>query len=139
EKPRARLVTRMRNRLILASFLLTGGVLWAAANQPAQQTGSSPDMMLLEQESKFEREKTEYLQQNILDKILGPGKAVVIVDVEMGLESRNMEMVMGKNKSDKKQNPDENGDQPPPPSRVLVPGVPMPKSAIQYQQDRGGE
>src|ERR1019366_949302 len=140
EKPRARLVTRMRNRLILASFLLTGGVLWAAANQPAQQTGSSPDMMLLEQESKFEREKTEYLQQNILDKILGPGKAVVIVDVEMGLESRDMTMGMEKKKSDKKKNEGDNGEpQPAPQSKVLVPGVPMPKSALQQEEDRGGQ
>jgi flagellar motor switch protein FliG len=98
----------------------------------------SPDMMLLEQESKFEREKTQYLQDNVLDKILGPGKAVVIVDVEMGLESRIAEMGMGKNKSDRKKNPGEDGNNVIPQSKVLVPGVPMPKSPFQVEEDRGG-
>ena len=131
----------MRNRLVLASFLLTGGVLWAAGQQaaPPAPASSSPDMLLLEQESKFEREKTEYLQQNILDKILGPGKAVVIVDVEMGLESRASEMGMGKSKTDKKKNEGDNGEtQAIPQAKVLVPGVPMPKSPFQQEEDRGG-
>ncbi len=93
----------MRKSFIFASFLFTGGVLWSAANpQPAPASGQTPDLFLLEQESNFEREKTEYLQQNILDKILGPGKAVVIVDVEMGLESRDTQMGMEKKKTDKK-------------------------------------
>jgi len=97
-------------------------------------------MLLLEQESKFEREKTEYLQENILDKILGPGKAVVIVDVEMGLESRATEMDMGKKKNDKKANAGDNGEpQPAPQAKVLVPGVPMPKSVYQAEEDRGGQ
>ncbi len=94
---------------------------------PQADSGLSPDMMLLEQESKFEREKTQYLQENVLDKILGPGKAVVIVDVEMGLESRTSEMGMNKSKSDKKKNEHEDGNTVPQ-ARVLVPGVPMPKS-----------
>src|SRR5437870_1182145 len=76
----------------------------AAPSAPAAAASPAPDMALLEQESKFEKEKTEYLQTNILDKILGPGKAVVIVDVEMGLESRATEMGMNKKKSDKKKN-----------------------------------
>jgi flagellar motor switch protein FliG len=97
----------------------------------------SPDMMLLEQESKFEREKTEYLQQNVLDKILGQGKAVVVVDVDMGLESRAADMSMGKSKSDKKKNEDD-GSAPIPAQKMLVPGVPMPKSVNQVEEDRGG-
>ncbi|OGR92299.1 MAG: hypothetical protein A2992_06750 [Elusimicrobia bacterium RIFCSPLOWO2_01_FULL_59_12] len=113
--------------------------LWLGAGVmlPAAET-QSPDMQLLEQESKFEREKTQYLQDNVLDKILGPGKAVVIVDVEMGLESRATEMGMGKSKSDKKKNESEDGGGPVAPSRVLVPGVPMPRSVAQIEEDRGG-
>ena len=57
----ARLVTRMRNRLFIASFLLilvTGGLLRAASSQaPAAPPAQSPDVLLLDQESKFEREK----------------------------------------------------------------------------------
>src|SRR5262249_30459553 len=121
-------------------FLLFGGMLRAAnAPEAPSQPSASPDMILLDQESKFQREKTEYLQQNILDKILGPGKAVVIVDVEMGLETRAMTMGMEKNKTDKKKAEGENGEpQPAPQAKVLVPGVPMPKSPYQQEEDRGG-
>src|SRR5437016_6926360 len=113
---------------------------FAASAAPVAAAAPSPDMLLVEQESKFQREKTEYLQENVLDKILGPGKAVVIVDVEMGLESRAMEMGMEKKKSDKKKNEGENGEpQPAPQAKVLVPGVPMPKSPFQQEEDRGGQ
>ncbi len=127
--------------LVLLSVAFPGGGVTAPA--PSTQTSvtatMSADMMLLEQESQFEREKTQYLQENVLDKILGPGRAVVIVDVEMGLESRNAEMGMGKKQTDKKNNPGEDGEpQPAPAAKVLVPGVPMPKSAMQYEEDRGG-
>ena len=109
----------------------------SAAAPAAAETGMSPDMVLLEQESKFEREKTQYLQENVLDKILGPGKAVVIVDVEMGLESRATEMGMGKKKSDKKKNEGDDGNgSPAPAAKVLVPGVPMPRSVLQMEEDR---
>lgn len=131
-------------RFLMLAVLLTVWPLPAAipASAPttASPASSAPDMTLLEQESKYEREKTQYLQENILDKILGPGKAVVIVNVEMGLETRTMEMGMNKSKSDKKKAEGENGEPlPVPPARVLVPGVPMPKSAFQLEEDRGGE
>jgi flagellar motor switch protein FliG len=121
-------------------FFLSSSLLWAVQNQaPAPAAGVPPDMLLIDQESKFQKEKTEYLQDNILDRILGPGKAVVIVDVEMGLESRETVMGMGKNKSDKKKNePDDGEPQPAPQAKVLVPGVPMPKSPFQQEEDRGG-
>src|SRR5437879_392897 len=138
-----RAVTRMACfilSLVPACCLLLARLTGAAANQPAAPGTPSSDMVLLEQESKFEREKTEYLQENILDKILGHGRAVVIVDVEMGLESRVMERGMGKSKSDKKKNEGDNGEpQPAPQARVLVPGVPMPKSVSQVEEDRGGQ
>jgi flagellar motor switch protein FliG len=138
---------RMANRksllatgfLIATMCLLPLAVPFAASQAPASAAAPTADMTLLDLESKFEREKTEYLQQNILDKILGPGKAVVIVDVEMGLESRDTQMGMGKKKSDKKKNEGDNGEpQPAPPAKFLVPGVPMPKSVQQVEEDRGG-
>ncbi len=129
----------MKKHLLLALFVISSAIFWAAAAPAAAPAGQSSDVLLLEQESKFQREKTDYLQQNVIDKILGPGKAVVIVDVEMGLESRNTEMGMGKNKTDKKKNESENGEsQPIPQAKFLVPGVPMPKSPFQQEEDRGG-
>src|SRR5207344_2279208 len=98
----ARLVTMTQKHLFFATFLLSTSLLWAAPNQAPAPAAAAPDSLLLDQESKFQREKTEYLQENILDKILGPGKAVVIVDVEMGLESRDTQMGMEKKKNDKK-------------------------------------
>lgn len=128
--------------LALLGLVLISPVLPTRAESPAPSgaAGAAPDMMLLEEESKFEREKTDYLQQNVLDKILGPGKAVVIVDVEMGMETRGMEMESGKKKNEKKANEGENGEpQPVPPAKVLVPGVPMPKSVFPTEQeDLGG-
>src|SRR6266581_1151481 len=94
--------------VVLLSAFPSGGISAPPAPSGTQATLSA-DMLLLEQESQFEREKTLYLQENVLDKILGPGKAVVIVDVEMGLESRAMTMEMGKNKSEKKKNEGLNG------------------------------
>lgn len=123
----------------LAHFSLATVVRAASAAPAAAPASTSPDMMLLEQESKFEQEKAQYIQQNILDKIMGPDKAVVYVNVEMGLESRTVEMGMEKKKSDKKKNENDDGTQPAPQARVLVPGVPMPKSVIQVEEDRGGE
>jgi flagellar motor switch protein FliG len=118
----------------------------AAAPAQAPAAAPAPDMTVLEQESKFEREKTQYLQENIIDKILGPGKAVVIVDVEMGLETKAMEMGMEKKSNDKKKNDtgeDGKEPQPVPVAKSLVPGVPMPKSVaslfITPDDDRGGQ
>ena len=115
-----------------------------ATTDTAQQQQAAPaptpsnDMIILDQEAKFQKEKTEYLQQNILDKILGVGKAVVIVDVEMGLEAKAMTMEMAKGKTDKKKNGNDDDKGPAPQARVLVPGVPMPKSVIPMEEDRGG-
>jgi flagellar motor switch protein FliG len=132
----------MKKRYLPIVFLTLGIAfrLHAAGTSTTQATAAPPsnDMIILDQEAKFQTEKTEYLQSNILDKILGPGKAVVIVDVEMGLEAKNVTMGMGKNKTDKKKNGEDDEKGPAPAARVLVPGVPMPKSAFQEQEDRGG-
>ena len=135
----------MLNRMRAALFFLMLSLPVRAAS-PAAQTAApaaapapSNDMIILDQEAKFQTEKTQYLQQNILDKILGPGKAVVIVDVEMGLEAKNMTMDMDKSKTNKKKNDNDDDKGPAPAARVLVPGVPMPKSVIPEQEDRGGQ
>jgi len=125
--------------ILHGALLCAPGFSAAPAGTQAQAPAPSNDMIILDQEAKFQTEKTQYLQQNILDKILGVGKAVVIVDVEMGLEAKNMTMDMGKSKSDKKKNENDDEKGPAPAARVLVPGVPMPKSAVQMEEDRGGE
>ncbi len=123
--------------LLFSAFCILTSALAGSADAPPTAAPSN-DMALLDQESKFEKEKTEYLQQNILDKIMGPGQGVVIVDVEMGFESRNTEMGMEKNKKDLKKAEGDEDNKVAPQARVLVPGVPMPKSAYQAEEDRGG-
>ena len=65
----------MRNRLIFCDVLM---VFFRCFGRPSTRrprpAQSAPDSLSLDQESKFQREKTEYLQENIIDKILGPGK-----------------------------------------------------------------
>ena len=56
----------------------------------------------------------------------------------MGLEAKAMTMDMGKNKNDKKKNENDDDKGPAPAARVLVPGVPMPKSVVPMEEDRGG-
>lgn len=80
-------------------------------------------MSLIEQEAKFEKEKGEYLQQYVLDKILGPGKAIVIVDIELGIETKTINQSAKEKKTEKKKRLGE--------IEYLLPGVPNPKSVSQ--------
>lgn len=89
----------------------------------AATTDEPSQMSLLEQESKFEKEKAEYLQQYVLDKILGPGRAVVIVDVLLGVETKTVKQAAKERKSEKKKRLGE--------VDYLLPGVPNPKSVAQ--------
>jgi len=105
--------------ILHGALLCAPGFSAAPAGTQAQAPAPSNDMIILDQEAKFQTEKTQYLQQNILDKILGVGKAVVIVDVEMGLEAKNMTMDMGKSKSDKKKNENDDEKGPAPADEVF--------------------
>lgn len=80
-------------------------------------------LSLLDKEAKYEKEKAEYLQQYVLDKILGPGKAVAIVDVQLGLETRTTRQEAKERKQEKKKRLGE--------VDYLLPGVPNPKSVVQ--------
>ncbi|MHB9155659.1 MAG: FliG C-terminal domain-containing protein [Endomicrobiales bacterium] len=81
------------------------------------------ELSLLDKESRFEKEKGEYLQQYVLDKILGPGKAIVIVDVQLGIETKTMRQEARERKAEKKKRLGE--------VDYLLPGVPNPKSVAQ--------
>jgi flagellar motor switch protein FliG len=89
-----------------------------AEEQPSQ-------MSLLDQAAKFNKEHAEYLQQYVLDKILGPGRGIVIVDVELGVETRVTHQEAREHKVDKKKKLNE--------VDYLLPGVPNPKSVAQEQ------
>jgi flagellar motor switch protein FliG len=87
------------------------------------QEVSAPQLSLLEQEHQYEKEKAEYLQTFVLDKILGQGKAIVIVEVELGIETKTTTQAAKQHKAEKKK---DLGD-----VDYLLPGVPNPKSVSQ--------
>src|SRR3989339_888571 len=80
----------------------------------------NPQLQLMEQEIKYEKEKTEHIQNYILDKILGPGRGVAIVDIELGMETNVTRQAAQEKKTDAKKRLGE--------MEYLLPGVPNPKS-----------
>src|SRR3989339_14493 len=102
--------------LLAAGALLMPLLTFGAAND-------NPQISLMDQEIKYEKEKAEYLQTYVLDKILGPRKANVIVDVEFGLETKTVNQAAKEKKTEKKKRLGE--------VEYLLPGVPNPKSVTQ--------
>lgn len=97
--------------IYIVSLILIPNILFSQA---------TTQLSLMEQETKYEKEKAEYLQQYVLDKILGPGKAVVIVDIELGIETKVIRQAARERKTDKKKKLGA--------MDYLLPGVPNPKS-----------
>ncbi len=97
-----------------------------AASTDNSGGGKTAEISLLEQESKFEKDKSDYLQQNVVDKILGPGNAVVIVDVELGIETKVTNQGAKEKKTERKKRLGE--------VEYLLPGVPNPKSVANESQ-----
>ncbi|MCB4791982.1 MAG: tetratricopeptide repeat protein [Elusimicrobia bacterium] len=86
----------------------------------AVERTDTDQMNLMDQEIKYEKEKSDYLQSSILDKILGPGRAVVIIDIELGIETQITKQTANEQKNEKKKRL---GDM-----EYLLPGIPNPKS-----------
>lgn len=84
------------------------------------QGGGSTEVTLMEHKLRYEREKTEYLQKDILDRVLGPDKAIVVVDVEFGLDTVTTRSFAKERKSEQKKDLGQ--------IEYLLPGVPNPKA-----------
>jgi flagellar motor switch protein FliG len=84
------------------------------------QAGGSTEVTLMEHKLRYEREKTEYLQKDILDRVLGPDKAIVVVDVEFGLDTVTTRSFAKERKSEQKKDIGQ--------IEYLLPGVPNPKA-----------
>lgn len=107
-------------KLKLSFILLLLNLLFVSAQQQ-----TIPEISLIEQELKYEKEKTEYLQRDVLDMILGPGKAIAIVDVEFGLDTTTTKTFAKERKAEKKKPFGE--------IEYLLPGVPNPKAVSQAE------
>lgn len=112
-----------RKTFTVASVFFYAALLLGLAAPALPAADESSQLSLLDKEAKYEKEKAEYLQQFVLDKILGPGKAVPIVDVQLGLETRTTRQEAKERKQEKKKRLGE--------VDYLLPGVPNPKSVVQ--------
>ena len=86
-------------------------------------TSESAAMFILEQEIKYEKERADYVQSNILYKILGSGKATITVDVELGLVSEKLESKAAESAATRKRKIGE--------IEYILPGIPSPKGVSQ--------
>ena len=75
---------------------------------------------LLEYETKLEQQRSEYIQKNILDKIFGPNKSTVIVDITLGFRTTTTRQQASEKKLDAKRKLGE--------VDYLMPGIPKPGS-----------
>ena len=81
---------------------------------------AAPDPVIIEQENLIRREAEEKIQRDILDRILGEGRASVLVNVEVSLESEKRESGTAEGKVDDRKGL---GDQ-----DYILPWVPAPKT-----------
>ncbi|MCS7230684.1 MAG: FliG C-terminal domain-containing protein [Elusimicrobiota bacterium] len=76
--------------------------------------------MLIEYETKLEQQRTEYVQKNILDKIFGPNRSTVMIDITLGLRTTTTKQQASEKKVDAKRKLGE--------TEYLLPGIPKPGS-----------
>lgn len=75
---------------------------------------------LIEYETKLEQQRTEYVQKNILDKIFGPNRSTVMIDLTLGLRTTTTKQQASEKKVDAKRRLGE--------TEYLLPGIPKPGS-----------
>lgn len=107
--------------------LLLGGLLFVA---PLLIGEESPDPDLFEKERQIKNEEEAKLQKDILDPILGQGKAVVFVDVELGIETQRLQQQGAAEEKKSKANPNAG----PKDTEFILPGLPRPKSVTQKEE-----
>ena len=86
---------------------------------PLQAEVTTFEDLLLQREMKYEKEGAQYLQEYIVDKILGRDRGVVILDMELGIESRSAQRSAKESVAEQKKNLGE--------VEYVLPGVPKPR------------
>lgn len=118
-------------RRALCACLAVVASAWALAPAPSRAAIEAPDQALVERESQIKAGSEAKIQKDILDPILGTGKAMVFVDVE--LEQVTQKEEQGKQGVGLSQNYKEKGTPggslglSDPASQYILPGVPQPK------------
>ena len=109
--------------LVIYSYSLIPQVFSISTVYAQSEFEKIPQTMIIELEKQYEKEKTEYIQNNILDKILGPEEATALVDVTLRASYNT-----GYSQSQKKnvQRTRKLAD-----IDYILPGIPNPKSVSQ--------
>lgn len=113
----------MRRFLLAATLLLP-----SSAPLPAAAGVISPDLGLLQEQNHIKAESELKIQRDVLDPILGKGKAAPFVDMEMEvkLESEeSMRLGMGVSEKYKEKAPGPKGGMQ---TTFVLPGIPKPKT-----------
>ena len=113
-------------RVILAAALV-----WASAVPIGAAGVAAPDLSLLQEQTRIKKESEEKIQRDVLDPILGKGKAAPFVDVEMEVKLESEESTregMGiAEKYKEKAGPNTKGMS----TTFILPGIPKPKTITQ--------
>ncbi|MEW6040434.1 MAG: FliG C-terminal domain-containing protein [Elusimicrobiota bacterium] len=112
-------------------FLITLIIFLIPTTIFSQSTDINTTILLTEQKAKYERERGDYIQKNILDKILGQDRATIIIDADMGIETITRFAEQKEKKVESKKKATE--------TKWLMPGIPMPKSVTQPEEAPSAE
>ena len=105
--------------------------LLSSASGPASAGVVSPDLGLLQEQNRIKIESEGKIQRDILDPILGKGKAASFVDVEMEVKLESEESTrsgMGVSEKYREKAPAPRGGMQ---TTYVLPGIPKPKTITQ--------
>jgi hypothetical protein len=114
--------------------LLAALLVWAPSLGAASAAIVAPDLALLQEQNRIKAESESRIQHDVLDPILGKGKAAPFVDVEMEIKAESEESTregMGIAEKYKEKAPTQSkGMQ----TTFVLPGIPKPKTITSQQQ-----
>src|ERR1035437_8388459 len=94
----------------------------------------APDLALLQEQNRIKADSELRIQRDVLDPILGKGKASPFVDVEMEVKAESEESMrssMGINEKYKEKAPAPQGGMQ---TTFVLPGIPKPKTITQQKE-----
>jgi tetratricopeptide (TPR) repeat protein len=116
---------------LLAALLLTMSSLGATSSFAAIV---APDLALLQEQNRIKSDSEQRIQHDVLDPILGKGKASPFVDVEMEVKAESEESTregMGINEKYKEKAPAASGGMQ---TTFVLPGIPKPKTITSQKE-----
>ncbi|OGR89900.1 MAG: hypothetical protein A2V88_12820 [Elusimicrobia bacterium RBG_16_66_12] len=118
----------------MGAFMLAVLLAWPASLGTAVAAIVAPDLGLLQEQNRIKTESETKIQRDVLDPILGKGKAAAFVDVEMEVKIASEESSrsgMGLAEKYKEKAPAPRGGMQ---TTFVLPGIPKPKTITQQQQ-----